>query len=224
MIARMLVQNVGFLILVGLLLFLPAGRLDWVQAWAFLALFGTVNLAVGFALARHDPELLRERMTLPVGREIKPWDRVYFMLLLLGFLAWFALMGLEARYNPPAWGLAGQAVGGALTVACMWIAWLTFRENSFATPAVQVQADRGQHVISTGPYALVRHPLYAGANLWMIGMPLMLGSRWGLIGSALMIVLVAIRAIGEEKVLAEGLAGYDDYRRRVRYRLVPGLW
>ena len=224
MTARMLVQNVAFLTLLGLLLFLPAGRLDWIQAWAFLAVLGTTSAAVGFALARHDPALLRQRMTLPVGREIKPWDRVYFVLLFLGFLVWFALMGLEARYTPAAWGLAGQVLGGVLTIACMWIAWLTFRENSFATPAVRVQAERGQKVISTGPYALVRHPLYAGANLWMIGTPLMLGSRWGLIGSALMILLIAVRAVGEEKVLAEGLAGYDDYRRRVRFRLLPGVW
>ena len=224
MIAKMLFQNVLFLGLVGLLLFVPAGRVDWIQAWAFMVLFFVVSLAVGFALLRHDPELLRERMSLPVTREMKPFDRAYVVLLVLGFFVWFALMGLEARYNPPAWGVAGQALGGVLVVACLWIAWLTFRENSFATPAVQIQKERGQHVISTGPYALVRHPLYAGANLWMIGMPLMLGSRWGLIGSALMIALVAIRAIGEEKVLAEGLPGYDDYRRKVRFRVLPGVW
>jgi len=224
MIARMIVQTVAFLIVLGLLLFVPAGRLDWVQAWAFLAVLGAASLAVGFGLARHDPDLLQQRMTLPVGQRIKPWDRVYFVLLLLGFLAWFALMGLEARYSPPAWGLAGQVLGGALTVACMWIGWLTFRENSFATPEVRVQAERGQRVISTGPYARVRHPLYAGANLWMIGTPLMLGSRWGLIGSALMILLIAARAVGEEKVLVDGLPGYADYRRKVRWRMLPGVW
>ena len=224
MIARMLVQNAVFLVVLGLLLFGPAGRIDWIQAWAFLAVLGTTSLAVGFGLARHDPDLLQQRMTLPVGEKIKPWDRVYFVLLLIGFLAWFALMGLEARYNPPAWGFAVQALGGALTVACNWIAWLTFRENSFATPEVRVQAERGQHVISTGPYAWVRHPLYAGANLWMIGMPLMLGSRWGLIGSALMILLIAARAVGEERVLVDGLPGYADYRRKVRWRMLPGVW
>lgn len=224
MIARMLVQNMVFLGVVGVLLFAPAGRIDWMQAWAFMGLFLVVSMAVGLALLKHDPDLLRERMTMPVRREMKPFDRAYTLLLLLGFFAWFALMGLEARYNPPAWGLAGQALGGVLVVACMWISWLTFRENSFATPTVQIQTERGQHVISTGPYALVRHPLYAGANLWMVGLPLMLGSRWGLIGSALMILLVAIRAVGEEKVLVEGLPGYADYCRKVRFRVLPGVW
>ena len=111
-----------------------------------------------------------------------------------------------------------------MQMACMWVAWLTFRVNSFAAPAVQVQSDRAQEVIQTGPYALVRHPMYAGALLWMLGAPLLLGSRWGFIGSALMILLVAGRAVGEEKVLAAELAGYDAYRRKVRFRLLPGVW
>lgn len=111
-----------------------------------------------------------------------------------------------------------------MQMACMWICWQTFRVNSFAAPAVQLQNDRNQVVIQSGPYALVRHPMYAGALLWMVGTPLLLGSRWGLIGSALLILLVAVRAVAEEKVLAEGLEGYADYRAKVRFRLVPGVW
>jgi len=221
---RAVVQTLVLAVVFGLLLFLPAGTLDWPQAWAFIALFVVSSVAMAAALARHDPALLRERTSVSGGRGLKRWDRVFFALLPITFLAWFAAMGWEARLRPPAWGLAGQAVGGLMIVSCMWIAWLTFRENSFATPAVQVQGDRGQEVIQTGPYALVRHPLYAGALLWMLGAPLLLGSTVGFAGSVAMIALVAVRAVGEERVLVEELPGYAAYRGKVRWRFVPGVW
>jgi protein-S-isoprenylcysteine O-methyltransferase Ste14 len=224
MLAKALVQTAVLAVLFGAMLFAPAGRLDWWQAWAFIVLFVASSVAMATALAMTDPALLKERTSVSGGRGLKPWDRVFFALLPIGVVAWFVGMGWEARLNPPAWGWVGHLLGGAMQMACMWIAWRTFRENSFAAPAVQVQSDRAQEVIETGPYALVRHPLYAGALLWMIGTPLLLGSRWGLVGSALMILLVAVRAVGEEKVLVDGLAGYEAYRRKVRFRFVPGVW
>lgn len=224
MLRRALLQTAVVAVLFGLLLFLPAGRLDWGQAWAFIALFVASSAAMAAGLARTDPDLLRERTSVSGGRGLRPWDRVFFVLLQIGIVTWFVAMGWEARRQAPAWGVAGQALGGAMQVGCMWIAWLTFRVNSFAAPAVQVQTDRAQAVIQTGPYAVVRHPMYAGALLWMFGTPLLLGSRWGFIGSALVALLVAARAVGEEKVLVAGLAGYDDYRRKVRFRLLPGVW
>lgn len=224
MLGRAIAQTAVIAVIFGLMLFLPAGRLDWPQAWAFIALFVILSVAMAVGLARTDPDLLKERTSVSGGRGLRGWDRMFFALLLLGIPAWFIGMGWEARMNPPAWGWAVQAVGGVMAMTCMAIAWRTFRENSFAAPAVQVQTDRQQRVIDTGPYAVVRHPLYAGATLWMLGTPVMLGSRWGLVGSAAMILLVALRSIGEERVLAEELAGYDDYRRKVRYRLLPGVW
>lgn len=224
MLGRAIAQTAVLAMIFGLMLFLPAGRLEWPQAWAFIALFVVSSVGMACGLALTDPDLLKERTSVSGGRGLKSWDRVFFALLPIGVVAWFVGMGWEARSNPPAWGFAGQILGGVMQMTCMWVAWRTFRENSFAAPAVQVQTDRAQEVIQTGPYALVRHPLYAGAMLWMIGTPLLLGSRWGLIGSALLILLVAVRAVGEEKVLAEGLAGYDDYRRKVRFRLLPGVW
>ncbi len=224
MLGRAILQTAVIAVLFGLMLFLPAGRLDWLQGWAFIGLFVVSSVAMATGLALTDPALLKERTSVSGGRELKPWDRVFFALLPLGVVAWFVGMGWEARAGAQAWGIAGQALGGAMQMACMGIAWLTFRVNSFAAPAVQVQSDRGQQDIQTGPYAIVRHPMYAGALLWMIGAPLLLGSRFGLIGSALLILLVAVRAVGEEKVLAEGLEGYADYKRKVRFRLLPGVW
>lgn len=224
MLAKAFIQTAVLAVVFGVMLFLPAGRLNWLQAWAFIGLFVVSSVAMAAGLARTDPDLLKERTSVSGGRQLNPWDRVFFALLPVSIVAWFVGMGWEARLGPPVWGPLGQVLGGGMQMACMWIAWLTFRVNSFAAPAVQVQSDRAQEVIQTGPYALVRHPMYAGAVLWMIGAPLLLGSRFGLIGSALLILLVAARAVGEEKVLVEGLAGYDDYRRKVRFRLVPGVW
>ena len=224
MLAKAFVQTAVIAVLFGLMLFVPAGRLAWPQAWVFIGLFVLTSLAMATALAIADPALLRERTSVSGGRGLRPWDRAFFALLAVGVPAWFVAMGLEARFAPPVWGWAGQALGGAMILACMWIAWRTFRENSFAAPAVQVQSDRAQEVIQTGPYAFVRHPLYAGATLWMIGAPLLLGSRIGLVGSVAMILLVALRAIGEERVLTEELTGYDAYLRKVRFRLLPGVW
>lgn len=221
---KAVVQTNVVALLFGAMLFLPAGRLHWWQAWTFIALFAASSVAMAAGLARTDPDLLKERTSVSGGRGLKPWDRVFFALLPLTVVGWFVGMGWEARTNPPAWGIAGQTLGGAMQMACMWVAWKTFRVNSFAAPAVQVQADRAQEVIQTGPYALVRHPMYAGAMLWLIGTPLLLGSRYGFIGSVLAILLVAVRAVGEEKVLVEGLAGYADYRKKVRWRLVPYVW
>jgi len=105
-----------------------------------------------------------------------------------------------------------------------FIVWLTFRENSFAAPVIKIQKERGQHVISTGPYAIVRHPMYAGGTLYLIGMPLLLGSWLGLVVLPLILGALSVRIFIEEATLRRGLPGYGEYARRVRYRLVPGVW
>ena len=108
-------------------------------------------------------------------------------------------------------------------VSTAFIMWV-FRENSFAAPVVKVQSDRDHHVVSTGPYALVRHPMYSGITLFFVGVPLLLGSWWGVAIALLFIVLFAIRTRIEERALIDGLPGYADYAARVRYRLLPGVW
>jgi protein-S-isoprenylcysteine O-methyltransferase Ste14 len=118
----------------------------------------------------------------------------------------------------------GQAVGVLLILAAFW-GWVgVLRANSYASTTVRVQAERGQTVISTGPYAHVRHPMYSWSLALMIGMPLLLGSLWGLLGLLIAVPLLAARALGEEEVLFGGLPGYADYSAKVRWRLVPGLW
>ena len=220
---RMVVQSVVWFIVLGLLLFLPSGRWDWWQAWTFLAVMASTNLAIGFWLARHDPALLKERMVTVGIAEVRPWDRLYMTVLLIGMHGWFGFMGWEGR-RPSPWPVWVNLLGGAGIALCMFIAWRTLRVNSFAAATVKVQADRAQTVISTGPYALVRHPMYAGALFWMFGMPLLIGTPWDLLGAAAVTGVIAVRALGEEKLLAADLPGYSDYMRKVRFRFIPGVW
>ncbi|MBW8813932.1 MAG: isoprenylcysteine carboxylmethyltransferase family protein [Caulobacterales bacterium] len=222
---RMVAQTVAWVAVVGVLLFWPAGRLDWPQAWVFLAIVLACSLGLGFWLARRDPGLLRERLR-PVGlSEPDPVNRAYITAMMVGFHLWFVWMGLEARHREsqpwPAWA---QALGAAGVLACLAIAGLTFRENSFAAATIKLQAERGQRVIDTGPYAVVRHPMYAGAIFWMFGMPLLIGGPWDLLIGAAAMAVVVVRLLGEERMLAAGLPGYSAYMRRVRWRLVPGIW
>jgi protein-S-isoprenylcysteine O-methyltransferase Ste14 len=117
-----------------------------------------------------------------------------------------------------------QAVGAIGVALCMLLAFLTFRENSYAVPVVRVQRERGQHVVSTGPYGYVRHPMYTGAVCLFVGAPLLLGSWFGLALASLLVALLAARAVLEERTLADELEGYRDYAARVRYRFVPLVW
>jgi protein-S-isoprenylcysteine O-methyltransferase Ste14 len=117
-----------------------------------------------------------------------------------------------------------QAIGELILLLSLWIGFWTLRENSFAAPVVKIQEDRGQTVITTGPYRIVRHPLYTGALVFIAGTSLLLGSWWGLIAVPVLAVVLALRIRIEEKALRTGLEGYDDYARRVRYRLIPRAW
>ncbi len=224
MIAKLARQMAMTIIIMAIMLFLPAGRLDWPGAWLFLAEMGLVGFGMGVWLARHDPDLLAERMKPPFQRAQPGWDRWFLIAIASLGAGWLVLMGLERRLaggQLPFW----LAVAGAVLMLISFaiVQW-TFQTNSFASAVVRIQTERGHKVISTGPYALVRHPMYAGAALILLSVPLMLGSLWGLILAPAMIAMLGLRAVKEERVLAAGLEGYADYMRRVRFRLVPGLW
>jgi protein-S-isoprenylcysteine O-methyltransferase Ste14 len=218
-------QNVISLAIFAGLLFLPAGTLAWPAGWIFLAMFVGCSLALGLWLQRRDPALLEERMKSPFAAGQRPQDRLVMGAILFGMAAWLVLMGLDARRfawsHVPPWA---QWLGAALILAA-FIGWAAvLKANSFASVTVRVQHERGQKVISTGPYAVVRHPMYACALLLLIGAPLLLGSLWGLLGGALLVPLLVVRLRGEEALLDAGLPGYRDYAARVRHRLIPGIW
>jgi protein-S-isoprenylcysteine O-methyltransferase Ste14 len=220
-----LITQIVLFVAFGLLLFLSAGTLRWPAGWVFLAGMGGIVLAGSLWLARHDPALFAERLSTGFQSTQKTWDKVFIATMFVLWSGWFVLMALDAarfRWSHiPVWV---QAVGAILIALYAYISYRTLRENTFAAPAVKIQTERGHRVVSTGPYAYVRHPMYAGILLYIIGAPLLLGSWYGLAAAPLTAAMLAMRAVLEERALACGLPGYRDYAARVRYRLIPCIW
>ncbi len=210
-------------VVIGVLVFWPAGTLAYPGGWALIILLVGGGLAMTIWLAKTNPRLLRERLGSPVQRNQKPWDRVWSPIFFVGLLGWLAFMAWDARRTGfvavPVWV---QVLGALGVVAAMLGSWRTLGENPFAAPVVKIQ--EGHKVIDTGPYAVVRHPMYATALPMLVGMPLVLGSWWGLALSPIFIVGIAWRAVHEEKTLRAELSGYDEYAARVRYRFIPLVW
>lgn len=219
------IQTAIMLCMIAVILFLAAGDWRWPQAWLFLAETAVASFAVSIWLAEHDPALLEQRLTSPVQRNQRAWDRVFMTLALFTFVFWSALLGLDARRfgwsHLPPWA---QALGFLCIALSMGLVWLTFRYNTFAVPQARIQAERDQTVVHDGPYRFVRHPMFAGAVLFFLGTSLLLGSAWGLLAVPFLAAGMGARAVGEERMLRKDLAGYEDYARRVRYRFVPGIW
>src|SRR5512143_919510 len=221
MIAKLLLQNLIWIVAMAALLFVPAGTLRWPAAWVFLGTIAILGIAGGLWLAKTDPALLAERLRPTMQRDQPLADKKFVLVFGFTALIWFlAGQRMQASRVP----LALQALGLAMLLfSSGFIIWV-MRENSFAAPVVKLQTERGRRVVSTGPYAFVRHPMYSATVLFFVGAPLLLGSWWGVAMSPLFVVLFAIRAGIEERALIAGLPGYADYTTRVRYRLVPGLW
>jgi protein-S-isoprenylcysteine O-methyltransferase Ste14 len=222
---RLVVQTLVWLSIMGLLLFLPAGNRRWPQAWAFLAIFGVGSVGFSVWLLRRDPALLASRLGPFVQRGQPIWDKVFLISFVLVWCGWLVLMALDAER----WGTSHMSpllnvLGGVLVIAGFLATLVVFRENTFAAPVVRVQAERAHRLIDTGPYAVVRHPMYASALLYLVGIPLLLGSWYGLWMVPFFVAGMAPRAVFEERLLERTLPGYADYMSRVRYRLIPGVW
>ena len=218
-------QIVGMFVVFALALFLAAGTVVWPAGWAFLVLFFGFTIALSRWLLRHNPGLLTERMTGIGKPDQKTWDKLFFVVANLFFLAWLVVMPLDAvRFHwsqMPPWL---QLVGAILLLCSFYLFFLTFRENAYLSPAVRLQTERGQTVVSTGPYQYVRHPMYATAIIFLVGTTLLLGSWYGLILGLILIVAIAIRAVREERTLRAELPGYEEYLAQVKYHLVPYVW
>jgi protein-S-isoprenylcysteine O-methyltransferase Ste14 len=205
-------------------LFGAAGRLNWWAAWAFVAMVVAMQAHVIATLSRISPDLLQERRGMREGT--KPWDKaiVPAIALLLPILMWVAA-GLDVRATGSApLGAEWQVAGFVLGVVSAWATGRAMAENRFFATTVRIQKERGHHVISTGPYAIVRHPGCVGMLGFTLATPLALGSRLALIPSAVCVVLLVVRTVLEDRTLHAELPGYAEYATRVRWRLVPGLW
>jgi protein-S-isoprenylcysteine O-methyltransferase Ste14 len=217
-----ILQNIIWVILLGLVLFVPAGTLAYSGGWLFVAVMLIGGVWLSLWLYKRDPALLKKRLGGAVQEGQKPWDRVFLLGFIVIFLVWMGFMAWDARQHDFAFPLWAQTIGLIGFAAGLSGGYFTFRENSYAAPVVSIQ--EGQRVIDTGVYAFVRHPMYAGAVLYLFGLPLMLQSWNGLWLSPLLVLGVAWRAVNEEKMLRAELPGYEAYAARVRYRLVPGVW
>ena len=226
MITRVIVQTGLWLLFTAVLLFVAAGTIGWGGGWVYILLTAACSTATTAWLFRHDPGLLAERLKSLVQRGQSAFDKALILVFFLLYYAWLAFMAADAvRFGwskVPAWL---QAAGVLFSVIGYWVVFRAFKANSFAAPVIKIQRDRNQKVIDSGPYAVVRHPMYAGALPVFVGTALILGSWWGLLlAVVVMIPLLGLRIILEERTLEKELDGYVDYMKRVRYRLLPGIW
>jgi protein-S-isoprenylcysteine O-methyltransferase Ste14 len=225
LLGKALLEVVAEFAVFAALLFVPAGTLLWPAGWAFMALFFGFTLAMVLWLAREDPELLAERMSSPIQRGQPLWDKVFVAALTLLFLAWLIVMPLDAvrfRWSEvPGWL---QFLGALGVVLSFYLMFLTFRENAYLAMVVKLQEQRGQSVVTTGPYRYVRHPMYSSVFLFLPAVALLLGSWWVLLLCVVLLGLLVWRIPLEERMLENGLAGYEEYERNVRYRLIPRVW
>jgi protein-S-isoprenylcysteine O-methyltransferase Ste14 len=212
-----------YLLVFPVILLFLGGDWRWPEGWFYSIVFYVMCSADLLYLHFKDPALLKERFGSPVQKEQKTWDKVLLMLFFIEFLVWFAIMPLDARRFrwSPEFPLWTRITGGLLLVLAMSMVFEALRENTFAAPVVKMQKERGQKVISTGMYAVVRHPMYAGAVLLFISTPLLLGSVYGLLIGLLLIVTIAARSLGEEAMLKQELDGYRDYTKKVKWRIIP---
>jgi protein-S-isoprenylcysteine O-methyltransferase Ste14 len=205
------------------LLFLPAGTLQWWRAWVFLGVAFVATVATLVQLPR---DLLNERFKPPVQKGQPLADKIIVLLLIATFVGVIVFIPLDV-FRLHLLGKPGpfvSSVGLVLFVAGWWVMALALKENAFAAPVVKHQAERHQTVINTGVYGLVRHPMYAGAVLLLVGLPLWLESYAATLLASVPIGTLAVRVLVEEQFLRRELQGYDAYTQRVRYRLIPFLW
>jgi len=218
-------QVVGMFLVFALVLFLAAGTAAWAAGWTFLILFFGFVITLTAWLVRHNPGLLTERMTGVGKADQKTWDKVFYVLANLLFLVWLVVMPLDAvRFRWSQMPDVLRVLGAILLLCSSYLFFLTFRENSYLSPAVRIQSERGQTVVATGPYHYVRHPMYAAAAIFLIGTTLLLGSWYGVLVGLLLMIGVAVRAVQEERTLQAELRGYDAYMNQVKYRIVPRVW
>lgn len=217
-------RGVLYKLYVGVVLMLSAGRWDWWAGWLYVLIFLAFDAATALVALPRDPGLLIERSQASPG--IKSWDKVIMPVSsgLLPLASWI-LAGLNQRWGwaPPV--SRGFVLGGlALTVLGYGLLVWAMAANAFFSPVVRIQAERGHQVADGGPYRYLRHPGYLGAIGFSLGVPLQLGSWWALIPGLAAAGLFILRTALEDRTLAEELPGYEEYRQRVKYRLVPGVW
>jgi protein-S-isoprenylcysteine O-methyltransferase Ste14 len=209
-------------VVMALLLVVSAGTVHYWQAWVYLGVFAGVSTLMTLDLIRKDPALLARRMKGGPTAEKEPAQKVIMLGISIGFIGLLVVPALDHRFGWSSVPVGGVVAGDALVTIGFYLIALVYRANTFSSATIEIAEN--QKVISSGPYAFVRHPMYASGILYLLGTPLALGSYWGLVPLVAMMPLLIWRLLAEERFLARNLPGYTEYRRRVRHRLVPGAW
>jgi protein-S-isoprenylcysteine O-methyltransferase Ste14 len=220
--ARAWLAVVALAAVMGLLLFAPAGTVRYWQAWVYLATFTGASAMMTAYLLRKDRALLERRMHGGPTGETRPAQRFIMLWTSIGFIALLVVPALDHRFRWSAVSPAVVIAGDALVAIGFSLIARVYRENTFTSATIEIAAN--QRVVSTGPYAIVRHPMYASALLYLAGSPLALGSYWGLVPLVTMVPFLVWRLVDEERMLSSQLPGYAEYQKRVPYRLVPFVW
>jgi protein-S-isoprenylcysteine O-methyltransferase Ste14 len=209
-------------LMMGLMIFVPAWSVDFWEAWMYLGLFSTAVTGMTLYLLHYDPALIVRRMEVGPAAEPERSQQIIQGITGIPSCAVLVVSGLEHRIHGSAVAWPGVLVALGVLLVGFVIVMFVFRANTYTAATVRVEA--GQHVVETGPYALVRHPMYSGSMLGYLATPLALGSLWGLVPAVMVCAMIVVRLLDEERYLVKNLPGYEEYRGRVRWRLVPGLW
>ena len=220
---RRLVRSSVFGVLVLLaLIFIPAWTLRYWQGWVYAVVFAICCTVYSVYLARHDPALLKRRTEAGISHEKEFTQKIVIALVYAVFIVLIAFPPLDVRFGWSRVPWQASIAGDALVVFSFYVFYLVSKVNTYA--AANVRVEEGQQVISTGVYALVRHPMYFAALFLLVGTPVALGSWWTLLMFPLFMPIFVVRILNEEKILARDLPGYIEYMHKVRYRLIPGIW
>ena len=216
----------AFTLLLPMVLFIAAGRLSWVWGWVYVGITVSLTLISRIAVIRKNPDLIAERAQSLDREDVKGWDRlILFFLLLIGPLAMMIVAGLDERFGwSPQILLAPRLVALAVMVLGYTLSTWAMVVNRYYSAVVRIQKDRGQTVVTDGPYRFVRHPSYATGIVSSLMIPILLGSLWALIPCGLVAVITVIRTALEDRTLQAELDGYREYAQQVRCRLLPGIW
>lgn len=213
-------------VLLPLTLLASAGRLDWWQAWVYLFVMLGVSFLSRYLVFRKNPELIAERARFISSEGVKSWDKLLVLIIsLVGPLATFVVAGLDKRNSwSPDISLGWQITASVFFLLGATLVTWAMVENAFFSSVVRIQRDRGQTVVTSGPYRMMRHPSYTGAILSWLVTPVMLGTLWAFIPAFVILVVIIVRTALEDRALHAELPGYRDYAQRTRYRLLPGVW
>jgi protein-S-isoprenylcysteine O-methyltransferase Ste14 len=223
--ALLFVAAGAYMLGVATLVLWLSGNWRWVEGWIFDVWWASFIAAIFLWLYYKDPGLLAERLRMPGSGGESRSDVAILIGVKLGWIAWIVLSPLDVRFGwMPRLPLWSEVCGGILLLVGSFFMFRAFTDNPYLSQLVRIQAERGQHVIDTGVYGFVRHPMYLGASLWFVGGAMLLGSVCGLLVGLALVGLLILRIFGEEKLLARDLEGYRAYREKVPYRLIPHVW